>query len=124
MTTLALALSLALEPLPLGRTMSVYADRYEGRTMANGRPYRAGALTVASNEWPLGTELEIALGDRSRRVLVTDRMCRTLISPSRGARSRVDASHRLWSELTANAPPGLRRVTVRKVGAKGVPRGV
>jgi hypothetical protein len=54
------------------RTMSVYSPKYIGKKMANGDPYNPNALTVASNDWRLGTELTIIHAGRSVEVTVPD----------------------------------------------------
>lgn len=90
------------------RTMSVYSDKYIGRKMANGKPYDPSKLTVASNDWPLGTRLLLLRHGRSVKVTVTDRMHR------RFSGIRVDASKAVWNILTEGAEPGLRKVEVQR----------
>lgn len=97
------------------RTLSTYSSRYEGRKMANGTPYRASALTVASNDWKLGTRLVLQrvtkFGEpvgKSIEVTVTDRMS------NRFNGRRIDASRAVWNLLSGGAKPGLIRVQVRK----------
>lgn len=90
------------------RTMSVYSDKYIGRKMANGKPYDPSKLTVASNDWPLGTRLLLLRHGRSVKVTVTDRMHR------RFSGICVDASKAVWNLLTGSAEPGLRKVEVQR----------
>lgn len=90
------------------RTMSVYSDSYIGKKMANGAPYDPHDLTVASNDWPLGTELLLVRHGRSVAVTVTDRMHKKFSG------IRVDASKAVWNILTSSAKPGLRKVEVQK----------
>lgn len=90
------------------RTMSVYSDKYIGRKMANGALYDPHGLTVATNDWPLGTELLIVRHGRSVAVTVTDRMHK------RFSGIRVDASKAVWNILTGSSKPGLRKVEVQK----------
>lgn len=92
----------------VARTMSVYSDSLAGRKMANGKRYDPNAMTVASNDWKLGTKLRITAGEKSVIVTVTDRMAK------RFSGKRVDASRRVWRTLTNGAKPGLRKVRVRK----------
>ena len=92
------------------RTMSVYSDSYIGKKMANGKPYDAKALTVASNDWPLGTRLTIVRSGKSVEVEVTDRMHKRFTG------IRVDASRAVWNALTGSAADGLRKVEVQKGG--------
>lgn len=88
------------------RTLSVYSDYYEGRTMSNGKKFSQKGFTVASNDWKLGTRLILRYNGKSVSVVVTDRMA------SRFSGKRVDASKAVWNYLTGNAKPGLRRVEV------------
>lgn len=88
--------------------MSVYADSFVGKRMANGQPYDPDARTAASNDWNLGTRLSITLGSKTVTVIVTDRTAK------RFSGNRVDASRRVWRTLTGNAKPGLRQVQVVK----------
>lgn len=90
------------------RTMSVYSDKYIGKPMKNGEPYDPKKLTVASNDWPLGTELLLLRHGRSVSVTVTDRMHK------RFSGIRIDASKAVWNILTSSAKPGLRKVEVQK----------
>jgi rare lipoprotein A len=97
------------EPRAVTRTMSVYSDRYVGHTMANGERHRADALTVASNDWRLGTRLRLTRASKTLEVTVTDRMARRFTGV------RIDASQRVWRELSGGAQPGLRQVRVEVV---------
>lgn len=110
MTALALVLLLlpASPPKTTERTMSTYHDMFVGREMSNGRAYSHGAATVASNDFPLGTELRLSYGGRSLKVEVTDRMA------ERFTGSRIDASRSVWGYLTKGAPPGLRKVKIEE----------
>jgi rare lipoprotein A (peptidoglycan hydrolase) len=46
--------------------------RYQGRPMANREPFDERKPSVASRDWPLGTELWVCSGDRAIRIFVTD----------------------------------------------------
>ena len=92
---------------PQVRTASVCHPRIHNRTMANGRPYRHHAVSLASNDWPLGTILAVSHGRVTIRAKVTDRMA------VRFSQRRIDLSGGAWKALTNGAKPGLRRVTVR-----------
>lgn len=89
------------------RTLSVYGEEYAGKTMANGKPYEPEALTVASNDWKLGTELELIAKDIKVKVTVTDRMAK------RFSGKRVDASRMVWRTLSKGAKPGLLKIKVK-----------
>lgn len=75
-------------------TFSVYATRYEGRTMANGQPYRMAEFTAASNRHKLGTRLIVRYQGRDAEVVVTDRMDKRL------GRSRIDLSGAAYRALS------------------------
>lgn len=89
---------------------SWYGDAYRGKVMANGEVYDPDALTCATWDWPLGTELVIRSVDtgRSVRVLVTDR------GPARLWRFRdrvVDLSKAAFEEICPSSH-GLTDVEV------------
>ena len=86
------------------RTISVYSDYYIGRKMSNGIPYDPDKLTVASNDWKLGTRLRITYNGKSVTATVTDRMHR------RFSGIRVDASTAVWRAL-GGGKPGLKKGT-------------
>lgn len=69
----ATLVGLAMLPCSATGTASFYADSYEGRLMANGKPFRQSALTCATYRWPLGTKLRVRHGKSSVIVTVTDR---------------------------------------------------
>jgi rare lipoprotein A len=54
---------------------SYYANHYQGKTMANGQPYRKGKLIAAHKEMPFGTKVKVTNLDtgRSVKVEITDR---------------------------------------------------
>ncbi len=54
---------------------SYYADKFQGRKMANGQPYRKGKLTAAHKKIPLGTRVKVTnlKTHRSVKVKITDR---------------------------------------------------
>jgi rare lipoprotein A len=54
---------------------SYYANHYQGKTMANGEPYRKGKLIAAHKEMPFGTKVKVTNLDtgRSVKVVITDR---------------------------------------------------
>jgi rare lipoprotein A len=87
------------------RVASYYADKYEDRLMANGRPFRQRAMTCASNDWPLGTKLLIQFRDRAIKVEVTDRMHPRFTS------QRVDLSKAAFRALSP-LEPGIIGVRV------------
>lgn len=53
---------------------SYYADKFEGRLMANGVPYHAAVISAASRHFPLGTVVRVTniLTKRSILVTITD----------------------------------------------------
>ncbi|PSR55205.1 septal ring lytic transglycosylase RlpA family lipoprotein [Adhaeribacter arboris] len=54
---------------------SYYADKFQGRKMANGQPYRKGKLTAAHKKIPLGSRVKVTnlKTHRSVKVKITDR---------------------------------------------------
>jgi len=54
---------------------SYYADKFAGRPMASGAPYRPGRLTAAHNSLPFGTRIRVTnvRTGRSVKVVVNDR---------------------------------------------------
>ena len=52
---------------------SWYGDAFHGNTMANGEPYNMYAMTAASTEHALGTELIVRHENQSVVVEITDR---------------------------------------------------
>ncbi|WP_324556867.1 septal ring lytic transglycosylase RlpA family protein [Agriterribacter sp.] len=57
-------------------TASFYADKFQGRTMANGKKYDQHKLTAAANRYPLGTWVKVSNLSNKKSVIVqiTDRM--------------------------------------------------
>lgn len=57
-------------------TASFYADKFQGRTMANGKKYDRHKLTAAANRYPLGTWVRVSNLSNKKSVIVqiTDRM--------------------------------------------------
>lgn len=81
----------------IGAVATYYADHYEGKTMANGKPFRQSRLTCASNCWALGTRLRVRYGDRTVDVTVTDRMARRFPQ-------RIDLSKAAFLKLSPLMP--------------------
>lgn len=54
---------------------SYYARKFQGRDMANGKPYRRGKMTAAHRTLPLGTKVKVtnARTKKSVKVEITDR---------------------------------------------------
>lgn len=96
------ALCLLLAKAPITRDFSVYHSRYAGRTMASGHRYDPNKLTVASNDFKLGTRLELCHGKYRVTVTVTDRMAKTWTG------KRVDLSTAAWRKLGGGKPGILR----------------
>jgi rare lipoprotein A len=73
---------------------SFYADKFQGKKMANGQPYRKGKLTAAHKKIPLGTRVRVTnpKNHRSVKVRITDRGPHTrgrMLDLSRAAASRL-----------------------------------
>lgn len=85
----------APSPSGWGRIVfSVYADRYHGRTAADGSVYDHFRNTVACNFLPLGTTIVCRVGGREVEAVVTDRMDREL------GKKRIDLSGGAMFELS------------------------
>lgn len=54
---------------------SYYARKFQGRDMANGKPYRRGRMTAAHRTLPLGTKVKVTniRTNKSVKVEITDR---------------------------------------------------
>jgi rare lipoprotein A len=92
---------------------SWYADRFQGRPTASGRPYDRAALTCAHRTAPFGARLRVTEleGGRSVVVVVNDRgpnVAGRVVDLSRAAAERLDMLGR-----------GLTRVRVERVGGPG-----
>ncbi len=73
---------------------SYYADKFQGKKMANGQPYRKGKLTAAHKKIPLGTRVRVTnpKNHRSVKVRITDRGPHTrgrVLDLSRAAANRL-----------------------------------
>ena len=90
-------------------TFSVYAERYHGHKMSNGKKYDHDLLTVASNDYALGSTLRLTVGNRQVIATVTDRMAK------RFSGKRIDLSGGCWRFLSQGAKPGLLKGTATEV---------
>jgi len=54
---------------------SYYSNKFQGKKMANGQPYRKGKLTAAHNTLPFGTKVKVKNQQNGRtvKVKITDR---------------------------------------------------
>ena len=95
-------------PLPAATTASWYGAAYQGRLMANGRPFDRRAMTCASRTLPLGAVLRVTRrGAAPVYVTVTDR-------PSSRFAKRLDLSEAAFARL-APTSAGLIDVTVTRL---------
>lgn len=63
---------IAITALPVNaQSATYYHPSLAGRKMANGRPYRPGAMTAASNRFKLGTKVKVTNRRNGRSVVVT-----------------------------------------------------
>ena len=74
---------------------SYYADKFQGKKMANGRPYRRGKLTAAHQKIPLGSRVRVTnpKNRKSVKVEITDRGPHTknrILDLSRAAAEKLD----------------------------------
>ncbi|MBW7892682.1 MAG: septal ring lytic transglycosylase RlpA family protein [Chitinophagaceae bacterium] len=82
------------KPLYKQGIASYYADKFQGRRMANGKIYDHNKLTAASNQFSLGTWVEVRnlANKKSVIVQITDRMHpknKRLIDLSRSAAQKL-----------------------------------
>lgn len=88
---------------------SFYADKYHGRTAADGSKFSQTKMTAASNQHPLGTKIRVTntVNNKSVDVKVTDRLHKKYSH-------RVDLSK---SAFMAIAPlsQGIAKVRVEKL---------
>ena len=91
---------------------SWYGAAYQGKPMANGRPFDRHALTCASWDYPLGTRLKVAsrASGMAVIVIVTDRGPAKRLLTTR----RLDLSEAAFSRL-APLSNGLVTVTVTEL---------
>lgn len=73
------------------QTATYYHSSLAGRRMSNGKPYRPGAMTAASNSYRLGQRVRVTNRKTGRSVVVTitDRCGNCSIDLSRAAFSRI-----------------------------------
>jgi rare lipoprotein A len=104
------------EPVALTGDASFYAREYVGKRMANGQPYNAYLLTMATYAFPLGSIVEltyISKGGTKRSVVceVTDR------GPSKALRDKgrlFDLSHTAF-RILENPKVGVIHVTAVRI---------
>jgi rare lipoprotein A len=89
---------------------SWYGAECAGKKMANGQPFKPGALTCASWDYALGTKLRVTRGDRSVVVTVTDRGPAKRLLDTR----RLDLSEAAFSRL-APTSAGILKVHIEAV---------
>jgi len=76
MRAIAALIALALLTTPsMAQAMnaSFYARAFQGKTMANGKPFNMYALTVAHKTLPLGMRVCVVRGGKKVKAYVTDR---------------------------------------------------
>lgn len=92
-TVLSLPLALiSLFPAKVdAQSATYYHPSLAGRKMANGQPYRPGAMTAASNYYRLGTRVKVTNRKTGKSVIVviTDRCGNCSIDLSSGAFQRI-----------------------------------
>lgn len=59
----------ALAQIQTGKA-SYYADKFEGRTTANGEKYKHSKLTAAHKVLPFGTEVKVTNNNNGKTVIV------------------------------------------------------
>ncbi len=109
-TTLALFLTILTPSAPateVKRTASVYSDKYVGRRTASGEIFSQDKMTAASNDFPLGSKVELSYNGRKITVKINDRMAKKFTG------KRIDLSRRAFRALQ-NKPDGLHKGVIVK----------
>jgi len=72
---LPLFVSSCAKPFVQEGKASYYSNKFQGRPMANGQPYRKGKLTAAHKTLPFGTKIKVTNQQNGKtvKVKVTDR---------------------------------------------------
>ncbi|WP_435939476.1 septal ring lytic transglycosylase RlpA family protein [Moraxella bovoculi] len=88
-------------------TASYYADKFNGRKTANGETFSNRGMTCASNQYKLGTYVEVTNQKNGNSIIckVNDRI---------GKAGRIDLTKNGFSQL-APLSQGLVKVTVKPV---------
>lgn len=88
-------------------TASYYADKFNGRKTANGETFSNKGMTCASNQYELGTYVEVANHKNGKSIIckINDRI---------GKAGRIDLTKKGFSQL-APLSQGLAKVTVKPV---------
>ncbi|MDO4449887.1 MAG: septal ring lytic transglycosylase RlpA family protein [Moraxella sp.] len=91
-------------------TASYYADKFNGRKTANGEVFSNKGMTCASNQYKLGTYVEVTNVKTGKSITckVNDRI---------GKAGRIDLTQNAFKQL-APLSAGLVKVKVTPVGAK------
>ena len=61
----------SMKPITQKGIASYYADKFEGRTTANGETFRQDRFTAAHKKLPFGTKVLVRNHDNGKEVLVT-----------------------------------------------------
>lgn len=91
-------------------TASFYADKFNGRKTATGEIFSNNGMTCASNQYKLGTRLEVTNTKTGKSIIckVNDRI---------GKAGRIDLTKAGFKQL-APLSSGLVKVTLKEVGKK------
>lgn len=87
--------------------VTFYGDEFEGKNMANGKPFSNNAMTCAAKGFPFGTVLEVQSLDTGKKVevTVTDRPGKEVVDLTKKAFDQID-----------NAAKGKIRAKIKVVG--------
>lgn len=88
---------------------SWYGARFQGKPMANGKPFDLRAMTAASWKFPLGTRVVVTHEESSVVVTVTDR------GPHKRFKNRVIDLSQAAFERLASTNVGLISVTIEQL---------
>ena len=92
-------------PSVQGKATWYGGSAFNGRPQANGQPFDPWAMTAASNEWPLGTVLEVEY-----RAVIT-----VTVTDHGNFNHLLDLSQGAFHSLMLSNEPGVIPVTVRPI---------
>ncbi len=107
-TALTLTALIGMQASAHSTTASYYADKFNGRKTANGEVFSNNGMTCASNQYKLGTYLEVTNTKTGKSITckVNDRI---------GKAGRIDLTKNAFKQL-APLSAGLVKVQVKPVG--------
>lgn len=111
LTALTLTALIGMQASANSTTASFYADKFNGRKTANGEVFSNNGMTCASNQYKLGTYVEVTNTKTGKSITckVNDRI---------GKAGRIDLTKNAFKQL-APLSAGLVKVQVKPVSKDG-----